>query len=455
MKKFILFIREHKLLFELTVLFTCCSLATTAQKSFLDKMKDRMSKTKDIISSTTQLVSTADVLIKATKMTAGEFNKKVTVVKGDTGRAANVTIPANVTKPKIENGKFTNLNWEAISYFDTQLFPSAIISMATYNGTLTPLLEAISRPLGFSIVSSQYNIPLKWEIESNDKTYFDKISGSFVYEQPNKIVDLMPVIPWNYEALAKHNTTKPLSVYFRLYDEDGNKVEKLLQLSLRSINDCISYYKDLNLQFMFDAYVQEEDPEIDNILRAAINTRMVNEFIGYQNEVNEKDDRFTMVDLQVAAIWRVLHDRGFVYSSITTTTGDQGDIHSQVVRTFDNALKTNQANCVDGTVVFASILRKIGINPFMILVPGHCFLGYSIDKDKTKYHFLETTMLSDDTYLAKAKTATEKQKAYISEFLEAQDYAAKEYEKYSSDKSVNAIDVSEYRKLIKPIPIYN
>jgi hypothetical protein len=91
----------------------------------------------------------------------------------------------------------------------------------------------------------------------------------------------------------------------------------------------------------------------------------------------------------------------------------------------------------------------------MILVPGHCFLGYSIDRGKTKYHFLETTMLSDDTYISKAKTPAEKQKAYVNEFLDAQIYAGKEYDKYASEKTVNAIDVSDYRKLIKPIPIYN
>lgn len=437
---------RNKLLYTLILVFFLSGNIVSVHAQFLKKLKQTVDES-------TSLLGSLSKFADATKRTSAEFNKNVTVAKGNNANSNTPPPPPPVpenrtTKPIIKNDKITNLNWEPVNYFDGQLFPSAIISMATYKGELKGEMEAISRPIGFRIISNKSYIPLKWEIESVDKKYFDKIDGTYMYEQAGKEVYLMPEIPWNYEALAKQTTSTPVNVYFRFFDDEGKKVEKLVTLFIRSINDCIYYYKDINLQFMFAAFVQEEHPEIDKILREGLNTKMTNRWIGYQNDGKE-------VDLQIATIWRVLHDRGFVYSSITANTGDQGNVRSQAVRTFDNSLKTNQANCVDGTVVFASILKKIGIDPIMVLVPGHCFLGYFTDEKRTNVKFLETTMLSREGDLPKAKTAAQKTKAYVNLFLDAQDYAMKEYLEYKKAGTANLISISEFRKYIKPIPVYN
>jgi len=281
----------------------------------------------------------------------------------------------------------------------------------------------------------------------------------------------MPKIGWDYKMLTRTQTATPLNIYFRLVDPlTGAKVEKIQTINLRSINDCIRFYGGQDLRFMYAAYVNEDHPEIDNILSDALKTKMVNSFAGYQGDERE-------VDLQVAAIWRVLHDRGFKYSSITANSGVNDDdptkFSSQSIRTFDNAIKTNQANCVDGTVVFASILKKIGIMPVIITVPGHCFLGYYKNDSLNTYSFLETTMLSNETYISNPKKyavefkATfekilpknskldEKNKAYYLEFLNAKLSATDTYrDNKKNNKKVNTFDVAEYRKLIKPIPVY-
>jgi hypothetical protein len=48
---------------------------------------------------------------------------------------------------------------------------------------------------------------------------------------------------------------------------------------------------------------------------------------------------------------------------------------------------------VDGSVLFASVLRQIGIEPILVLVPGHMFMGFYLDPECTKPEFLETTMM--------------------------------------------------------------
>ena len=89
----------------------------------------------------------------------------------------------------------------------------------------------------------------------------------------------------------------------------------------------------------------------------------------------------------------MLQQRGIRYSSITRTANEDPNISSQHVRLIDQSIKLKQANCVDGTVLFASILRKIDIAPFLVMVPGHMFLGFYLDEAQEIPTFLETTLL--------------------------------------------------------------
>lgn len=63
------------------------------------------------------------------------------------------------------------------------------------------------------------------------------------------------------------------------------------------------------------------------------------------------------------------------------------------MRFIDESLGNTQANCVDGTVLFASVLRKIGIEPSLVTVPGHMFLGFDLNEAGTGQAYLETTLL--------------------------------------------------------------
>ena len=52
-----------------------------------------------------------------------------------------------------------------------------------------------------------------------------------------------------------------------------------------------------------------------------------------------------------------------------------------------------QANCVDGSVLMASILRKIGLDVFLFVTPNHCYIGFFTDPARTQMAGLETTIL--------------------------------------------------------------
>jgi hypothetical protein len=97
---------------------------------------------------------------------------------------------------------------------------------------------------------------------------------------------------------------------------------------------------------------------------------------------------------QVKAIYNALKSKGITYSS-TTISFPSG---SQKVRFPEDALKESAANCIDGAVLMASALEAIGLEPIIILVPGHAFLGWRENAGTIAAEFLETTMIGTSTF---------------------------------------------------------
>lgn len=445
-------------------------LAIHTQAQILKKIKESVKDVQDVahqVSTTSQEVSgAAKTIIHTWKK---DTSRNIHYQQVPDYRSREEVSISKKQKLSIENGEFKNLSWDPVTKFDNQLFPSFIIGWASYKGVKD---EDMGSSLGFSINTSLPNVVLKWEIESADKNFFAIDSGYINCDNVRSTKLFMPRIAWNYRALTKNQTSAPLNVYFRLIDPNtGLKVEKLVNVNLRSINDCLTYFNGKSYQFLFTAFVNEDHPAIDKILKQMLDTKMIDAVLGYQWGPD-------YVDLQVAALWRVLHERGFQYSSITDNSGynQSKGLFSQTVRTFDNSLKTNQANCVDGTVVFASVLKRMGIRPVLITVPGHCFLGYYTDDTTSNMRFLETTMLSDNTFLNNPKTSVQKyndiltkvvpkgvklsetNKAYYLEFLNAQTAGYNAYkknmEKYGT-QYVTLLGVNSLRQYVKPIPVYD
>jgi hypothetical protein len=206
---------------------------------------------------------------------------------------------------------------------------------------------------------------------------------------------LNPVISWDYTALAQVRQPKPAIVEFELSIDGARAEQRTQRVRMRSVNDVLFYIdeegeeNDLDFNWLFAAYVNEDHPIVDEILRDALATGIVEAFSGYQAE--DPDD----VLKQVYAIWHVLQQRGIRYSSITRTSSEHEQVYSQHVRFLDESLAMSQANCADGTVLLASILRKIDIHPALVMVPGHMFLGFQLDEEGEQMAFLETTMLGD------------------------------------------------------------
>ena len=206
---------------------------------------------------------------------------------------------------------------------------------------------------------------------------------------------VFPVLRVKVDALQAMRQQRPVSLVFRL-SISGQTSEKTAPATLRSVNDCpflvVENGEDGKSSAdphyeLFAAYVNEDHPYIEKILREALDTGIVQQFYGYQGGTPDSVLR------QVFAVWNVMQRKGLQYSNITTVPTPVDGVASQHVRLLDDAIDNAQANCVDGSVLFASILRKIGVEPVLVIVPGHCFVAFYTDAERRQLLGLETTMM--------------------------------------------------------------
>jgi hypothetical protein len=237
-----------------------------------------------------------------------------------------------------------------------------------------------------------------------DGFFVDTSSCDAVLENAGEIYVVAPTPRWDMHKLAFNDQPVPATVVVSVKANDVDLGQRTQRLLVRAINDIPIFMGtktggDQQPRVNYDGFggfVNENSPAIDPLLREALNWHAVEAFTGYQG--NQEDVR-----MQVFAIWNALQHRGVKYSDISRESGFSGTIVSQSVRFVDQTIKSNQANCVDGSVLFASVLYKIGLYPVLVMLPGHMFVGYYLDKDSVgqNYHvaptqnleFLETTMI--------------------------------------------------------------
>jgi hypothetical protein len=296
--------------------------------------------------------------------------------------------------------------WDVWCDFNNNIFPSFVLATATIRlpdaedaepGLL--VLGDQSGRLGIHIYGaggSTVTVTLKKNAIMDESTF----SGTIP-----KGVDEALVVPkalFDYQALQGIRQPMPLNLVATVQLDGGAPVQKAITVTVRSINDCLfgrelgpdedededAQPENESFDWMFAAYVNENHPGVEKILKQALEAEIVEDFSGYAEDGDPEQ-----VIRQVFAVWNVLQRQGVKYSSIDTTHSEDSSLWSQHVRFLDEVIDNTQANCVDGTVLFASVLRKIGIRPYLVLVPGHMFLAFSLDASEQELFGLETTMM--------------------------------------------------------------
>lgn len=181
--------------------------------------------------------------------------------------------------------------FEIVDELGGTIFPSAILSVATTNAQIIQPVDSnyLGNPKScIAIRIKSRSAYSRVRIEVAETPFFSRSISEFVLEKPRKEYTIYPDIIWNYEALRNVSQAEPISVAITVEMNGEDLGQRVRTFSVRSINECLLGYVSNGIKFhdtgiFFAAYVNEENPMIDKLLREALNTRIVNRFLGYQS----------------------------------------------------------------------------------------------------------------------------------------------------------------------------
>lgn len=416
--------------------------------------------------------------------TGHSASQRTTISSSHSGAAASTTTAAAENKSDI-NSKSESI--KPFSFTGKEIYPSALISTATvdWNGSKQSAEDKKSEDdtqigkhelpvygdenswLSLDFAGLNKGVEVSVEITADGFMKPSKWHGTVKTLDEDGRVRISPKIMWDYEALSKVRQQRPINIIFSAIVDGTARPDINETYTLRSINDCplcITWDKEgrdiTNLKFLFAAYVNENHPQVQEILKEALACHTVPQFDGYLSENPDK-----VLD-QIFSIWNALQRRGIKYSNVAATTpGDT--VFSQTVRFLDQSINDHQANCVDGSVLMASVLQKIGIKSYLVIVPQHCFLAFDLVPDNTSLPMgLETTMLGNNDitevkklgYLPRQELSKEYKDSYKT-FNQALESGSADILKYSrilqakSNPHFGLISIEDSRKQgIMPIP---
>lgn len=200
------------------------------------------------------------------------------------------------------------------------------------------------------------------------------------------------------EALERVTELTKATVRVAVTDIDGTMIDEgTFPVALLARTAAVLQVKDPSTNTTSDlsrylgAWVTPNAEEVMEVLREAAGLVAGRGIVGYL-------DGAGAVDAQAKAIFAALAARGITYVNSIIGFGAGAGESLQRVRLPAEALARRSANCLDGTVLVASLLEAASINPGIVLVPGHALVAWETAEGSGKWSFLETTYIGTRTY---------------------------------------------------------
>ncbi|HEV8545193.1 MAG TPA: hypothetical protein VGQ64_02770 [Candidatus Limnocylindrales bacterium] len=139
----------------------------------------------------------------------------------------------------------------------------------------------------------------------------------------------------------------------------------------------------------FGAFVTPNAPAVMAFLPTIAAKHPKGQLVGYQEGPAD-------VRAQVEATFAALKGHGVQYVNSTTAFGpDDGEVIQRVRLPAQTlALKGGTgANCIDGTVLFASLLEAMTLNAAIVTLPGHAIVAWETEKGADTWDYVDTVLI--------------------------------------------------------------
>ena len=198
-------------------------------------------------------------------------------------------------------------------FLDNQLYPSLILAL---DQSKPSILNTDLSTLTCTVTSPANNAVLRIVVDSSVFNYVSILQE--IMPHRGETYTFAPVIKWKYDRLRNLRNPVPLDLTLTCYINDEEVDTKTIHLTARSVNECplsLSHKGAiLDTRWLFAAYVNEDHPDIEQILTDILSQGNITRLTGYQT------GKTAAVDDQVFAVWYYALDHGISYSSITCTS---------------------------------------------------------------------------------------------------------------------------------------
>jgi hypothetical protein len=179
-------------------------------------------------------------------------------------------------------------------------------------------------------------------------------------------------------------------------DLTGNTVyQSTVPVRLRSAQDM---YWGRNFKYaqFIASWVTPHAPEVETVLAQAKNYTPDRRLPGYENWKSTSDqERETYIEAK--AIFTALKKMGFSYVKSSSTLGGHMNV-SERVRMPRVSLAQSSANCIDAAVTYASLFENLGMEPTVVIVPGHAYVGVRVAEGASEFLYIDAALTGRTTF---------------------------------------------------------
>jgi hypothetical protein len=182
----------------------------------------------------------------------------------------------------------------------------------------------------------------------------------------------------------------PATVAVNVTDPAGHTVfATTVPVRLRATEDMFWGAHFKNARFIA-AWVTPHDPMVEAVLSRAKESMPGRRLPGYEDWKNAAAQTNSTYQ-QAKAIYDALQKVGVSYVKSSMTFGANSDV-SERVRLPRETLRRSSANCIDGAVLYAAAFENLGMDPVIVLVPGHAYVGVREAQQSDNYLYIETSL---------------------------------------------------------------
>lgn len=177
----------------------------------------------------------------------------------------------------------------------------------------------------------------------------------------------------NRKFFNNQSETEKANITIEVIEQDVSILKEIFSINIQPLEHFGGFQV---LPELIAAYVTPNHPYVYHIKRKAIDIlekqQLKTAFEGYQSNDIERV-------LQImSAIYSAIQSEDIIYSSLPPGYEEMG----QRLRMLNTIQQEKFGNCIDISLLFAACLEAVDLNPILIIIRGHAFVGCWLQDDK-------------------------------------------------------------------------